>query len=98
MFMLAILWIFLRRKETECGSNTWQRLYFVSVCIEASACVEIKFLNLHIQSNLQLLLFLTEVMCNIASRGGKYVVTEARIVENFFQISKANFASSLHVT
>jgi len=48
MFMLAILWIFLRRKEPECGSYTWQRLYFVSFCIAASACVEIKFLNLYI--------------------------------------------------
>ena len=97
MFMLAILRIFLRRKEPECGSYTWQRLYFILLCIAASACTEIKFLNLYIQSNLQLLLFLNEVMCNIASVGGKSVITEARIVENFLEFSKANFASSLHV-
>jgi hypothetical protein len=81
--MLAVLWTFVRRKEPECGSNAWQTLYFVSVCIAASAFAEIKFLNLHIQSHRELLVFLTVVMCNIASVGGKSVITEARIVKNF---------------
>jgi len=82
MFMLAILWLFVRRKEPECGSNTWQRLYLVSICIAASPCTEIKFLNLYIQSDRELLVFLTEVMCHIASVGGKSVIIESIIVKN----------------
>jgi hypothetical protein len=83
MFMLAILWTFVRIQEPECGSNnTWQKLYFVSVCIAASACAEIKFLNLYIQPNRELLVFLTEVMSNIVSVGGKSVIPETRIFKN----------------
>jgi hypothetical protein len=48
MFMLAILWIFVRKKEPECGSNTWHRFYFVLVCIAAYACSEIKCLKIQI--------------------------------------------------
>jgi hypothetical protein len=69
LFMLAIIWISVRRKEPKCGSNTWQRLYFVSVCIAASAFAEIKFLNVFIHSNCALLVFLNVVMCNTASEG-----------------------------